>query len=193
MTSGAVAATSPRREQLLEAAAGMFAARGYHAVGIDDIGAAAGISGPGVYRHFASKQALLEALCDRAMTRMLDGARRTRASSDDPDVALEALVDLHVDFAVGERTLLGVWAREQRALSDDVRRSLRRRQREYERVWRGALAPLREDLGESEVTVVVTASLALLNATALSEVAVAPDRLRVLLRGMALAALLVRD
>ena len=171
----------------------MFAARGYHAVGIDDIGAAAGISGPGVYRHFASKQALLEALCDRAMTRMLEGARRTRSSSDDPAVALEALVDLHVDFAVGERTLLGVWAREQRALSDDVRRSLRRRQREYERVWRGALAPLREDLAESEVAVVVVASLALLNATALSEVAVAPDRLRGLLRGMALAALLVRD
>jgi hypothetical protein len=124
---------------------------------------------------------------------MLEGARRTRSSSDDPSVALEALVDLHVDFAVGERALLGVWAREQRALSDDVRRSLRRRQREYERVWRGALAPLRQDLAEPEVTVVVTASLALLNATALSEVSVAPDRLRGLLRGMARAALLVRD
>ena len=63
----------PRREQLLEAAAALFAERGYHAVGIDDIGAAAGISGPGVYRHFPSKQALLAALCDRALTRMLDG------------------------------------------------------------------------------------------------------------------------
>ena len=105
----------------------MFAARGYHDVGIDDIGAAAGISGPGVYRHFASKQALLEALCDRAMSRMLDGARSTRDRHDDPGAALEALVDLHVEFAVAERPLLGVWVREQRALSDDVRRSLRRR------------------------------------------------------------------
>ena len=167
----------------------MFAARGYHAVGIDDIGAAAGISGPGVYRHFPSKQALLEALCDRAMTRMLDGARRTRSSAPHPAAALEALVDLHVDFAVAERTLLGVWAREQRALSDDVRRSLRRRQREYERVWRGALAALRDDLGEPEVAVVVVATLALLNATALADVAVDPARLRALLRRMALATL----
>ena len=192
MASTAAGATLPRREQLLEAAAEMFAARGYHAVGIDDIGAAAGISGPGVYRHFPSKQALLEALCDRAMTRMLAGARRTRSSAPDPAGALEALVDLHVEFAVGERALLGVWAREQRALSDDVRRSLRRRQRDYERVWRGALAALRDDLDEAEVAVVVVATLALLNATALAEVAVEPAVLRALLRRMALAALLVR-
>lgn len=171
----------------------MFAARGYHAVGIDDIGSAAGITGPGVYRHFASKQALLEALCDRAMTRMLDGARRTRSSSPDPAAALEALVDLHVDFAVAQRALLGVWAREQRALSDDVRRSLRRRQREYERVWRAALSARRHDLDEAEIAVVVLASLALLNATALAEVAVEPFRLRRVLRRTALAALLARD
>ncbi len=189
-----MAATAPRREQLLEAAAALFAARGYHDVGIDDIGAAAGISGPGVYRHFPSKQALLEALCDRAMTRMLDGARQSRAGhGDDADAALEALVDLHVDFAVTHRPLLGVWAREQRALSDEVRRSLRRRQREYERVWRGATAPLRDDLDDGELAVVVLASLALLNATALAEVAVEPSRLRALLRRMALAALLSRD
>ena len=192
MASSAAGAAVSRREQLLEAAAGMFAARGYHGVGIDDIGAAAGISGPGVYRHFASKQALLEALCDRAMTRMLDGARRTRSSTPDPAAALEALVDLHVDFAVAERTLLGVWAREQRALSDDVRRSLRRRQREYERVWRGALAALRDDVDEAEIAVAVVATLALLNATALADVAVDPARLRALLRRMALAALLSR-
>jgi AcrR family transcriptional regulator len=184
-----MAVTAPRREQLLGAAASLFAARGYHDVGIDDIGAAAGISGPGVYRHFASKQALLEALCDRAMTRMLDGARSTRSAHDEPIEAVEALVDLHVEFAVTHRQLLGVWAREQRALSDDVRRSLRRRQREYERVWREAAAPLHPELDEAEVAVVVLAVLALLNATALAEVSVPAERLSPLLRRTALAAL----
>lgn len=182
-------APAPRRELLLSAAAGLFAARGYHGVGIDDIGTAAGISGPGVYRHFSSKQALLEVLCDRAMTRMLDGARRTRREHPDPSQALEALVDLHVQFAVDERPLLGVWAREQRALSDDVRRSLRRRQREYERVWRAAVAARRDDLEAGEVAVVVLGVLALLNATALSEAAVPAPRLIPLLRRTALAAL----
>ncbi len=181
---------TPRRELLLTAATELFAAKGYHAVGIDDIGAAAGITGPGVYRHFAGKQALLEALCDRAMTRMLDGARRTRDAHPDPADGLAGLVDLHVDFAVDERALLGVWVREQRALSDDVRRSLRRRQREYEQVWRGPAAALRGDLSEPEAGVVVVAALALLNATAVADTDVPAPRLKQLLRRTALAALL---
>ena len=179
-----------RREQLLEAAAVLFAERGYHAVGIDDIGAAAGISGPGVYRHFASKQSLLAALCDRALSRMLAGAQGISAASADPRARLEALVDLHVAFAVDERALIGVWGRELPALSDDLRRSLRRRMRAYEQPWQEVLACLRGDLAPEEVAVVTGATLAMLNATAVSTTGVSRERLCALLRTMALAALL---
>jgi AcrR family transcriptional regulator len=185
-------AAQPRRELLLQSAADLFSAKGYHAVGIDDIGAAAGISGPGVYRHFASKQALLEALCDRAMTSMLGGAEEIPAEYDDPSRALEALVDLHVDFAVARRALLGVWSREQRNLSDDVRRSLRVRLRAYEQPWREVLGQLRDDLAADEVAVAVTATLSMLNAAAIVDPGVPADRLTRLLRRMALSALLSR-
>ena len=190
MTSSTAA--RPRRELLLQSAADLFSAKGYHAVGIDDIGAAAGISGPGVYRHFASKQALLEALCDRALSSMLEGAQGIPAEYDDPARALEALVDLHVDFAVARRALLGVWLREQRALSDDVRRSLRRRLRLYEQPWREVLAKLRDDLPAEEVAVAVSATLSMLNTAATVDADVPPDRLARLLRRMALSALLGR-
>lgn len=186
------AAALPRREQLLEAAAHLFADRGFHAVGIDDIGAAAGISGPGVYRHFSSKAALLESLCDRAMTRMLHGARGIPAAYDDPHAALEALVDLHVAFAVEERSLIGVWVREARALSDEVRRSLRRSMRAYEQPWHSVLGQLREDLTDEEVAVVTGSTLAMLNGTAFTSPAIDPARLEALLRRMALSALLSR-
>ena len=176
----------------MEAAATLFAERGFHGVGIDDIGAAAGISGPGVYRHFASKQALLEALCDRAMTRMLEGAQRISAAHDDPHASLEALVDLHVLFAVEERELIGVWVREVGALSDDVRRSLRRRMRAYEQPWQSVLGQLRDDLSPAEVAVVTGSTLAMLNATAFSTAQVSTEQLARLLRRMALSALLVR-
>jgi AcrR family transcriptional regulator len=185
-------AAQPRRELLLQSAADLFSAKGYHAVGIDDIGAAAGISGPGVYRHFASKQALLEALCERAMTSMLGGAEEIPAEYDDPARALEALVDLHVDFAVARRALLGVWSREQRNLSEDVRRSLRVRLRAYEQPWREVLGRLRDDLAADEVAVAVTATLSMLNAAAIVDPAVPADRLTQLLRRMALSALLSR-
>ena len=184
--------TAPsRRELLLEAATELFAAQGYHAVGIDHIGTAAGISGPGVYRHFASKQALLEALCDRAMTRMLANAQHIPAEHPDPSEALSALLDLHVRFAVDERALLGVWLREQRALSDDVRRSLRRRQRAYEEPWRDVLSGLREDLSPDEVAVAVSAVLAMLNSVALTSAHLPAEAMAALLRRMAVAALLV--
>ncbi len=186
------AAAPPRREQLLASAADLFAARGFHDVGIDDIGAAAGISGPGVYRHFASKQAILEALCERGITSMLADARAIPSAHADRRAALEALVDLHVDFAVERRALIGVWAREQRALSTDVRRALRRKQRDYEQPWRSVLADLREDLTEPEVAAAVTATLTMLNATAVVDPRVPADALASLLRRMALSALLGR-
>lgn len=173
--------TAPRRELLLEAAAELFAARGFYAVGIDDIGAAAGISGPGVYRHFASKQALLAVLCDRTMDRMLAQAESAQS--------LDELVGLQVTFAVEERALLSVWVRERRALEEDVRRSLRRRQRRYEEVWRSALAPLRPDLRPEQVGFVVASALALLNASSLIETPLGRHERRELLSGLAHALL----
>ena len=170
----------------------LFAERGFHAVGIDDIGVAAGISGPGVYRHFPGKQALLAALCDRALSRLLDGARGISAASGDPRASLEALVELHVAFAVDEDALIAVWARELPALSDDVRRALRRRMREYEQPWQEVLACLREDLSPAEVAVVTGATLALLNAPSVSSSRLPRDVRAELLRTMALGALLHR-
>jgi AcrR family transcriptional regulator len=181
-----------RREQLLAAAAALFAERGFHAVGIDDVGAAAGITGPGVYRHFPSKAALLTALCDRALSRMLDGARSISAASGDPLARLEALVDLHVAFAVDERALISVWVRELSSLPEDVRRALRRRMREYEQPWQEVLGCLREDLSPTGVAVVTAGTLAMLNATPAVPAHVSRDEVVALLRTMALGALLSR-
>jgi AcrR family transcriptional regulator len=177
-----VTIAAPRRELLLEAAASLFAARGFHAVGIDDIGAAAGITGPGVYRHFPSKQALLESLCDRTMDRML------ALATDSGD--LDTLVDLHVSLVVGERALVSVWVREERALAEDVRRSLRRRMRSYEAIWREALTPSRPDLDSAQLALTVGAVLAMLNTTSLIENPLPAAGRAVVLRRLALAALL---
>src|SRR4051812_37147353 len=51
-----------RRAALLEAAAGLSAERGLNGVSIEALGSSVGVSGPAVYRHFSSKQAVLEAL-----------------------------------------------------------------------------------------------------------------------------------
>jgi AcrR family transcriptional regulator len=170
-----------RREQLLDAAADLFSARGFHDVGMDDIGAAAGITGPGVYRHFSSKQSLLESLCDQTMDRMLAVAQ----AADD----LDTLVEQHVQLVVQERALIAVWVREQKSLEEHVGRSLRARMREYEALWRAVVAPIRPDLGAPELALVVGAALAMLNASSLIESPLSASAREQRLRGMTLAAL----
>ena len=76
-----------RRERILLAAARLAASRGFHTVGMAEIGAEAGIVGSGVYRHFDSKDAILLALLDRGMSRLEDGAAAVlaRGGSDHDD------------------------------------------------------------------------------------------------------------
>ena len=56
-----------RRQRILSAAAELVAERGYHEVGMADIGAAAGITGSAIYRHFDGKSAVLVAMFDHVI------------------------------------------------------------------------------------------------------------------------------
>lgn len=80
-------AKADRRAALLAAAARLFAERGFDGVTLGDIGEAAGVSGPAVYRHVASKQALLGAILVDVSERLLDGGHAVTASTtaDVPD------------------------------------------------------------------------------------------------------------
>src|SRR3954467_4926091 len=73
-----------RREQILQAAAQLFAERGSRAVGVDDVGAAVGVTGPAIYRHFASKDAMLAEMLLRISERLLDGGKECVTTSTDP-------------------------------------------------------------------------------------------------------------
>jgi AcrR family transcriptional regulator len=180
---------SLRKSALLQAAADLFAARGYHAVSTDDIGRAVGISGPAVYRHFASKVELLATLCDAAMDHLLDGARTIVDATGSDSMVIAQLVMCHADFAARERALLAVYLREQRELPVRELRLLRRRQREYESVWCAAVAAERPDLADSDVRAVVKMLLSMLNSTAHIKDGIPRSRLVSLLLQLATGAL----
>ncbi|HZC41381.1 MAG TPA: helix-turn-helix domain-containing protein, partial [Streptosporangiaceae bacterium] len=124
-----------RRDKILAAAADLVASRGYHAVSLADIGAAAGIVGSGVYRHFGSKSAILDALLDQALDRLHGNAARAMASAAPAGQVLTALVADHVAFAVDDRRLVQLYQREVHTLPDADRRRLRLRQRDYIEEW----------------------------------------------------------
>lgn len=155
-----------RRDEILAAAAGLFRERGYYGVGMQDIGGAAGIVGSGVYRHFASKEALLVELIDGLLDGLVDGARARRTAAADPTAALDALVDLHLEFALDREGLIAVWLREERHLPDADRRRARRKQRAYLQEWVDVLREVRPDVDEREGHLMVQAVVSLLNSVA---------------------------
>src|SRR5882757_5639613 len=81
-----------RREQILAAAAELFAHSGFHGVGIDDIGAAVGISGPALYRHFRSKDAMLGEMLTSISEFLLRGGQQTMDTVPDAAAALPELI-----------------------------------------------------------------------------------------------------
>lgn len=85
-------APSPR-ERLLETARRLFYAEGIHRVGVDRLVAEAGIARATFYRHFRTKEALVEAYL-RATDEDLRAAVAEALAGDDPRRALEALLDL---------------------------------------------------------------------------------------------------
>ena len=83
---------SDRRSQLLTAAEHLIAERGFLAVRLEDIGAAAGVSGPAIYRHFTGKEALLVELLTGVSTRLLEGGQAVVAQAPGASAALDGLV-----------------------------------------------------------------------------------------------------
>src|SRR5436305_6200647 len=89
-----------RRDEILEIAVGLFAARGYHGVSMEYIGTAAGVTGPALYHHFAGKEAMLAAAITPVSEELLAEGRKRMAAAAGPREALEALVGFHVAFAI---------------------------------------------------------------------------------------------
>ena len=178
-----------RRERILAAAAELAARRGFHTVGMADIGAEAGIVGSGIYRHFGSKDAVLAALLDRVMDRLQTGAEEILAAAADAHEALSSLVRDHIRVAIEDRTVLAVYHREIHNLPEDERRRLRRRQRHYLEDWVHVLAPLRRDLADGELRLAVHAAVGAVQSTLFFRSGLAPERLAELLDGMAHACL----
>ncbi|MFI8104246.1 TetR/AcrR family transcriptional regulator [Streptomyces sp. NPDC101118] len=160
------AAAPTRREQILKEAARLFAERGFHGVGVDEIGAAVGISGPGLYRHFAGKDAMLAELLVGISERLLTGGRYRVAEADgDPGLVLASLIDGHIDFALDDRPLITLHDRELDRLRDTDRKLVRQLQRQYVELWVEVVSKLHPQVAEAEVRVAVHAVFGLLNST----------------------------
>lgn len=87
------------RSAILHNALDLFAARGYDAVGVQEIAAAAGVTKPTLYHYFGSKQGLLEELVESNHTRLNIAVQDAASYQGDLTYTLETLAGAFFDFA----------------------------------------------------------------------------------------------
>ena len=181
-----------RRQQILETAAELFAARGFHGVSVADLGAAVGISGPGLYKHFSGKDAVLAEMLVTISEELLSVGRHRVAEADDAVAAVRALVDWHVGFALRHRPLIVVQDRDWESLPEADRERVRTLQREYVELWADRLRAVHQDLEPDRARAMSHAAFGLINSTPHS--GLLPDGdMSLLLRQMALQSLGIPD
>ena len=183
----------PRSEQtrlrLLSAALKLFRERGYYGAGTNDIGAAAGLTGPSIYRHFATKDELLVAAVLEGARKLGVGAAAARHERD-PLTALRMLSRSFVDLAVDDPDLCCVYFFESRHLSAGAKLALEDRARQYLRGYERLLAQLLPQLSGDEIAVRVRSATYSIGGLCLDLPSIPTDRLVSLLTDRMLATLL---
>ena len=159
-------AQAPRtRDVMLREAARLFAERGFRGTSVADLGEACGISGPALYKHFPSKQAVLARLLVDISQQLVDGGRAVVGAGGAPHDVLTALVDFHTDFALAEPDVIRVQDRDLASLDDPDRALVRRLQRTYVELWTDTLCRVDPALPREAARLRAHAVFGLLNST----------------------------
>jgi AcrR family transcriptional regulator len=148
-----------RRRVILTAAAEAFHEKGFHGVGVDAIGRRAGLSGPALYRHFSGKDHILATLLDEAMDEL---AGALVPVLPDPEADLERALRHHVDFAIRERHLVGLYQRDSRNLAEPWQSAFATRTRAYTKAWEELVAAAHPGAAPSQVPAATQAALGML-------------------------------
>ncbi len=189
-TTAPTSARQARTEEIVDAAVRLFSERGFTESGIDEIGAAVGITGPAVYRYFASKEDVLVAVVDRAVEHAAGLTDSARASASSPEETLERLIDGAVRVCIADRALTAIYWNEARNLPTRQRRRVERAQRDLIEDFADILREVRPELTPSEARMAVYASASLMRSVAYRATSLDQATLQTMLSRMAHAGLL---
>ena len=152
-----------RREEILVEAIRLSGKRGFQSVSTDDIGEAAGATGPSIYKRFPTKTDLLVAAVVLGGEQRRAGTARALSGPGTPRETLERLLRSYVEFAVGQSHLIGLLIGELDQLPEKERKAARQTQREYLGLWVRLLDEVRPGLDPAEARITVIAVLTLID------------------------------
>jgi TetR/AcrR family transcriptional regulator, cholesterol catabolism regulator len=129
-----------KREAVVEAAARLFAQRGYHATTMHDLTEATGLTAGGLYHYIGSKEQLLIAICDALMEPLLAKVDALGLDELEAEAALRALVTAWVEHVAGHRMHMIVFLQERHLIEREPQwRHVAGSRKRFERLLERAL------------------------------------------------------
>jgi AcrR family transcriptional regulator len=120
------------QEEILAAAARLFAERGYRAVTIDDIGASLEYTKSVVYYYFTSKNEILWQIFQRIYDTYFEGVNEIRGRGLPPAEALALIIHKHALNVMERRDWTAIYFREESELTEEQRGEIARKKRGYD-------------------------------------------------------------
>jgi TetR/AcrR family transcriptional regulator, cholesterol catabolism regulator len=134
-----------RADAIVDAAASVFAERGYHGASTQAIADVLGMRQASLYYYFASKEAALELVCEKGVDGFVESAERIAAGKGAPLARLGSLIASHLAPNESKRDYVKVFINERRYLPDASRRRIGRKSRRIERCFEDVIRAGIED------------------------------------------------
>ena len=129
-----------RQEEVLAAAADLFAEHGYVSTTVRDIAEAAGILSGSLYHHFDSKESMLDAILRGFIERTISSYEAVLAQERGPTETFEALLRASLESMVEHRSAILIYQNESRfLLGEEGFAYLADAHLKFERIWTGVL------------------------------------------------------
>jgi AcrR family transcriptional regulator len=136
------AGTQQKLEHLLSTAASLIARKGYEQTAIRDVGRETGVSLPGMYYYFKSKEDLLFKIQHRTFSSLLEAQQAEFAVPEPPERKLRRLIVGHLAFYAKHPSEMKVCTFELESVRDEAYREIEALRRRYYRL----VATVIEDL-----------------------------------------------
>jgi AcrR family transcriptional regulator len=188
--SPAAVRRSPRQQQLVEVAARLFAARGFHSVGVNDIAGELGMTGASLYRHYPTKTALLVDVLDEIIESHVADVCSLEAQGLPPLETLHEVVRRHMGFVLEQSHNITTWRTDYRNIPESDRHRLRQQQRAYVEAWAAALRRVRPELDTETARTICQAVIALVQSPIDTQLTLGRDVLAATLTSTAIDLLL---
>lgn len=136
--------TGIRQEQIINAALALIGAKGVAELSIAGVARRVGLVPSAIYRHFKSKDEVLEATILHIRRRLAENARAARNGSSNPVESLYVLLRLHIELIRENRGILHI------VFSDSVHSGRPRRKRRMYQIIAGYLGQVAEIITEGQ-------------------------------------------